>query len=147
MFGCITYVHIPDELRSKLDPKAEKCIFVGYSLEKKGYMCYNPITCELRVSKDVVFNASKQFKVFGCITYVHIPDELHSKLDPKAEKCIFVGYSLEKKGYMCYNPITCELRVSKDVVFDEMGSCYGDVKYFIGVDVKEQVVAQNAGQK
>ena len=24
-------------------------------------------------------------KVFGCLAYVHIPDELRSKLDPKAE--------------------------------------------------------------
>jgi hypothetical protein len=36
MFGCITYVHVPSEKRSKLDPKAEKCIFIGYSLEQKG---------------------------------------------------------------------------------------------------------------
>ena len=38
-------------------------------------------------------------KVFGCIAYVHVPDELRKKLDPKAEKCIFIGYSLEQKGY------------------------------------------------
>jgi hypothetical protein len=35
------------------------------------------------------------FKVFGCIAYVHVPDEKISKLDSKAEKCIFIGYSLE----------------------------------------------------
>jgi hypothetical protein len=35
------------------------------------------------------------FKVFGCIAYVHVPDEKRSKLDPKADKCIFIGYSLE----------------------------------------------------
>ena len=34
-------------------------------------------------------------KVFGCIAYVHVPDELHTKLNPKAKKCIFIGYSLE----------------------------------------------------
>jgi len=33
------------------------------------------------------------FRVFGCITYVHVPDEKKSKLDPKAEKCTFIGYS------------------------------------------------------
>ncbi|MCO5557439.1 hypothetical protein L7F22_011003 [Adiantum nelumboides] len=45
-------------------------------------------------------------KLFGCIAYLHVPDELQTKLDPKAEKCIFIGYSLEQKGYKCYNPIT-----------------------------------------
>jgi len=33
-------------------------------------------------------------KVFGYITYVHVLDEKRSKVDPKAEKCIFIGYSL-----------------------------------------------------
>ena len=28
IFGVITYVHIPDEKRQKLDPKSEKCIAV-----------------------------------------------------------------------------------------------------------------------
>ncbi|MCO5559564.1 hypothetical protein L7F22_013165 [Adiantum nelumboides] len=35
------------------------------------------------------------FKVFGCIAYVHVPDELRTKLDPKAEKCVFIGSSVE----------------------------------------------------
>jgi hypothetical protein len=34
-------------------------------------------------------------KVFGCIAYVHVPNQKKSKLDPKVEKCIFIGYSLE----------------------------------------------------
>jgi hypothetical protein len=38
------------------------------------------------------------------------------------------------------------MRVSRDVVFDEMSSWYADVKDTIGVDVDEHVVAKNAGQ-
>jgi hypothetical protein len=34
-------------------------------------------------------------KVFSCIAYMHVLDEKRSKLDPKAEKCIFIGYSLD----------------------------------------------------
>jgi hypothetical protein len=55
---------------------------------------------------------------------VHIPKEKRKKLDAKAEKCILVGYSDEKKGYKCYNPRTKQARVSRDVVFDESTSCY-----------------------
>jgi len=63
-------------------------------------------------------------RVFGCITYVHVLDEKRSKLDPKAQKCIFIRYSLEQKGYRCFNPSTRKLQVSRDVVFDEMVSWY-----------------------
>ncbi|MCO5612558.1 hypothetical protein L7F22_066826 [Adiantum nelumboides] len=84
-------------------------------------------------------------KGFGCIAYVHVPDELQTKLDPKAEKCIFIGYSLEQKGYKCYNPITHHVRVSRDVVFDEMASWYADLKHDIGADVTDKVVTKNTG--
>ena len=60
--------------------------------------------------------------MFGCLAYVHIPVELRSKLDPKAEKCIFVGYLEEQKGYRCYKPLTRKVVVSRDVIFDELGS-------------------------
>ena len=36
-------------------------------------------------------------KVFGYIAYVHVPNELQTKLDPNAKKCVFVGYSHEQK--------------------------------------------------
>jgi hypothetical protein len=61
-------------------------------------------------------------KVFGCITYMHVPNEKRSKLDPKVEKCIFIGYSLKQKKYRCFNPSTWKLQMSRDVVFDEMVS-------------------------
>ncbi len=86
-------------------------------------------------------------KVFGCIAYVHVPNELRTKLDPKAKKCVFIGYSLEQKGYRCYNPITRKMRVNKDVVFDEMSSQYVDVKDTVGADADEHVVANNASQQ
>jgi hypothetical protein len=44
-------------------------------------------------------------KMFGCITYIYLPDELWIKLDSKAEKCVFIGYSLEQKRYRCYKPM------------------------------------------
>jgi hypothetical protein len=54
-FRCITYTHIPSELRKKLDDKSEKCIFTGYSETSKSYKLYNPITKKLILSRDVKF--------------------------------------------------------------------------------------------
>ena len=64
-------------------------------------------------------------KVFGSISFVHVPDEKRRKLDPKSEKMILVGYSLEQKGYKCFNPVTRQSQVSRDVVFDDVASWYG----------------------
>ena len=30
VFESIAYVHVPDEKRKKLNPKSEKCVFLGY---------------------------------------------------------------------------------------------------------------------
>jgi hypothetical protein len=43
-------------------------------------------------------------RVFGYIAHMHVLNEKRSKLDPKVEKCIFIGYSLEQKIYRCFNP-------------------------------------------
>ena len=47
------------------------------------------------------------FKVFGCVAYVLIPSQKREKLDNNSVKCIFVGYSVETKGYWFYDP-TCQ---------------------------------------
>ena len=56
MFGCVAYAHIPDCQRNKLDKKAEKFRFVGYSLNSKGYRLMNEKTTKVVISRDVVFN-------------------------------------------------------------------------------------------
>jgi hypothetical protein len=47
MFGSIAYVHVLNKKRSKLDLKVEKCIFIGYSLQQKGYRYFNLSTRKL----------------------------------------------------------------------------------------------------
>ena len=65
-----------------------------------------------------------QIRIISSIAYVHIPDEKRQKLDPMSEKCILIGYTLEKKGYKCFNPSIRMVRVSRDVVFDESAPWY-----------------------
>ncbi|MCO5613213.1 hypothetical protein L7F22_067489 [Adiantum nelumboides] len=58
-------------------------------------------------------------RVFGCLAYAHIPQQLRGKLDDKAVKSIVVGYSSGSKGYRLYNPTTNTIFESRDVIFAE----------------------------
>ena len=56
-------------------------------------------------------------KVFSNIACVRLPDEKRQKLDPKSEKYILTGYSLEQKEYKCFTPTLA--RASQDIIFNE----------------------------
>ena len=68
VFGCDAYMHIPKELTKKFDSRSRKCIFVGYSLYRKGFRLFdlrtrNFVNLEmlflLKMSLEVVFNIKK----------------------------------------------------------------------------------------
>lgn len=56
-------------------------------------------------------------KTFGCICYVHISKFDHTKLEPKALKCVLLGYGVDQKWYKCFHPLTRKKFVSRDVTF------------------------------
>ncbi|OAE31482.1 hypothetical protein AXG93_1670s1000 [Marchantia polymorpha subsp. ruderalis] len=62
VFGCDAYAHLSKESRTKLDPKATKCIFLGYQRDVKGYRLWDPVGDKLIVSRDVSFNGSRLSK-------------------------------------------------------------------------------------
>ena len=66
-----------------------------------------------------------QLRVFGCTVFVHVPNHLRSKLDPRSEKCVFLGYAPNKEGYKCFNPQTKKFHVSMDVIFLENQPFFG----------------------
>ena len=61
----------------------------------------------------------KHLRVFGCAAYAHIPDCNRRKLDGKAEKLRFVGYSKNPKGYRLHDERTNKVITRRDVIFDE----------------------------
>jgi len=58
-------------------------------------------------------------KVFDCVCFVHVHGPARSKLDPRALKCVFVGYSPTQKEYKCYHPLSRKPFVSMDITFFE----------------------------
>ena len=63
IFGCVAFVHIHNQNRGKLAPKARKCIFVGYSPTQKGYKCFDPIFKKMFVTMDVTFFEKRRYYV------------------------------------------------------------------------------------
>lgn len=64
-------------------------------------------------------------RIFGCEAYVHLPEVKRTKLETKAQKLIFVGYSEEHKGYRFLDCETNKIIISRDVSFIELESCSG----------------------
>ena len=56
------------------------------------------------------------FHIFGCHAYYHVQE---SKLDPRAKKAIFMGFSLGVKGYRLWCTETKKTIQSRDVTFND----------------------------
>ena len=55
IFGCTAFVHAHEPHKSKLEPCAHTCIFLGYAPSQRGYKCYDPVSHKFYVPMDVTF--------------------------------------------------------------------------------------------
>ena len=62
--------------------------------------------------------------IFGCVVYVHLPSRVRKKFEPRAVKCVFLGYDTTQKGYRCYDPVHNKLYTTMDCDFFEQSPYY-----------------------
>ena len=67
-------------------------------------------------------------RIFGCIVYVHCSRRVCNKLEPRAVKCVFVGYGRNQKGYRCYNPSDRRIYTTMDCEFFESEFYYNHLR-------------------
>ncbi|VFQ96743.1 unnamed protein product [Cuscuta campestris] len=130
----------------KLDSKSDRCKFVGYPKETKGYEFYHPTDNKIFVARNGTF-LEKEFlsaissgrkaventpyelwrgtkpnlsylRIWGCDVYVRRL-MTSGKLDSKSDRCKFVGYPKETKGYEFYHPTDNKIFVARNGTFLE----------------------------
>eukprot|EP00795_Rhopilema_esculentum_P005567 gene5567-biopygen555 len=69
------------------------------------------------------------FRVFGCIAYAHIPEAERRKLDKKANRLRFLGYSANQKGYRLFDMQSKRIVIRRDVNFNE--NDFGSQKQYL----------------
>jgi hypothetical protein len=97
---------------------------LGKAINYENYIVNHTPTKALKnITPEEAWNKIKpyvsHFHVFGSVAWAHIPDEKRKELQPKSEKCIFVGYSEDVKGYRLLQPHCNEIIIRRDVKFDE----------------------------
>jgi len=58
-------------------------------------------------------------KVFGCACWLHLRPYKTNKLDLRSKLCVFLGYSLQHRGYRYLHLPSSRIYISRHVVFDE----------------------------
>jgi hypothetical protein len=96
VFGCVCFVRDNRPTVGKLDPRAVKCVFLGYSATQKEYVCWSPGERQLLVSLDVTFHESKSY--------------FHSRVDPPFGDSPDGG-EIRREGEKCAGERSIQLEV------------------------------------
>ena len=123
-----------DMVRSMMSVSDLPMSFWGYALETAAFTLNRAPSKSVKTTPYEIWCGKKPklsfLKVWGCEAYVKrlLPD----KLEPKAEKCVFIGYPKETVGYTFYHRSEGKVFVAKNGSFLE--------KEFLSKDVSGRKV-------
>ena len=83
-------------------------------------------------------------RVFGCTSYVHVKKDQRKQLQSHTQKCVFIGYPTNFKGWLFWNPTSQKEVLSDSAEFDER-AFPGNSKN--PVDLRVQCEAQDLADK
>ena len=93
--------------------------FWGYALETAALTLNRVPTKTVQKTPYEIWTEKRQsmsfMKVWGCEAFVK--RLVSDKLGPKSDKCYFVGYPKETKGYWFYNPAKNKIVVARTTIF------------------------------
>ena len=99
---------------------AEACSTIVYLRKKSPHHALGNKTPEqMFIGKKLEVS---NFHIFGCLTFSHVPSEKRKKLEPIAERGIFVGYDETLKAFRIYLPALRKVFVRREVRFEEEGA-------------------------
>ena len=95
--------------------------FWGYALETAAFILNRVPTKAVENTPYEIWTGKTPslsfLKIWGCEAYVK--RQISDKLAPKSDKCLFIGYPKESKGYYFYNTSENKVFVARNGVFLE----------------------------
>ncbi|KAK8506671.1 hypothetical protein V6N12_038490 [Hibiscus sabdariffa] len=110
-----------DMVRSTMSHTNLPTSFWGYALETAAFTLNHVPSKSVQKTPHEMWTGRRPnmsfMRVWGCQAYVK--HQMSTKLEPKLQKCTFVGYPKETKGYYFYNPKENKVFVARTSVFLE----------------------------
>ena len=85
-------------------------------------------------------------KEFSCAVYVHVPDGECRKLDRKAQRLRFIGYTETAKNYKVWDVLKQKCYIRHDVIFNE-NDFKGTSELETGEDTKDVQISLECPQE
>ena len=113
-----------DMVRSMMSRASLPISFWGYALETAAHILNLVPTKKVAKTPHEMWTGKvpklDHIKIWGCEAFVRC--ETHDKLEPRSERCIFIGYPQQSFGYLFYRPSENVVFVARRAFFRERES-------------------------